>query len=401
MVMPDIEIGLSPEDQEIRDVTHRFAEEVIRPAGMELDRLDDPADVIVSDSPLWNVFEKYRELGLDDVAAVTDGQDPVAVARLHCLINEEIGWGDSGIAISLGVAGFARMFANLSGRPELIERFASPAHPMIGCWAVTEPDHGSDQLAFDLPQFSDASIHANCIASLDGDEYVIRGQKAAWVSNGTIAEVAALFCTIDPSQGFKGGGIALVPLDLLGVSRGTPLDKIGQRALNQGEIFFDDVRIPAEHMVVGKDLYGSVVEMVLAQANAHMGTTFVGVARAAFEHALAYSKDRVQGGKPIFEHQNVKSKLFDMFRQVEAARALARRVMIYNSTNPPLVQYSIASKTFCTQVAFDVANQALQIFGGNGLSREYPIEKLMRDARASMIEDGCNDMLGLVGAEKL
>ena len=327
--------------------------------------------------------------------------DPVEGARTRSLVSEELGRGDSGIAISLAVAGFHRMFAQMSGRPALIERFCGEDNKEIGCWAITEPDHGSDTLTVSEKHFHDPGIKANCVASKDGDAWVIRGQKAAWVSNGTIADVAALFCTIDPSHGFEGGGIAVVPLDLPGVSRGAPLDKLGQRALNQGEIFFDEVRIPSEYMVVGADAYSAIVELVLATANAYMGTTFVGVARAAYEHALEYSRERVQGGVPIFQHQNVKSKLFRMFSQVEAARSLARRVMLYNSTQPPLIQYSIASKTFCTQVAFDVTSQALQIYGGNGLSREYPIEKLLRDARASMIEDGCNDMLGLVGAEKL
>jgi alkylation response protein AidB-like acyl-CoA dehydrogenase len=401
MPATDIDIGLSDEEREIRDVTHKFAEEVIRPAGIELDRLADPADVIATDSVLWSVFEKHRELGLHALESGETEADPVSLARMRYLVNEEIGWGDSGIAISLGVASFPGMFAKLAGRSELVERFASPDHPEIGCWAITEPDHGSDTLAFDQSYFADPNLRANCIATRDGDEWVIRGQKAAWVSNGSIATVATLFCTIDPSQGFKGGGVALVPLDLMGVSRGAPLDKLGQRALNQGEIFFDDVRIPADYMVVGSDAYSAIVELVLATANAHMGTTFVGVARAAYEHALEYARERVQGGVPIFEHQNVKSKLFRMFAQVEAARSLARRVMLYNSTQPPLIQYSIASKTVCTQTAFDVASLALQVFGGNGLSREYPIEKLLRDARASMIEDGCNDLLGLVGAEKL
>jgi len=399
--MTDIEIGLSDEEREIRDVTRKFVEEVVRPAGTELDRLHDPADVIAPGSVLWRVFEKYRELGLHALETGEVAVDPVSMARMRYLVNEEIGWGDSGIAIGLGVSGFPGMFAKIAGRPELVERFASPDSAEIGCWAITEPDHGSDTLAFDQPHFNDPNIRANCIATRDGDGWVIRGQKAAWVSNGSIATVAALFCTIDPSQGLKGGGVALVPLDLAGVSRGAPLDKLGQRALNQGEIFFDDVKIPAEYMVVGSDAYSTIVELVLATANAYMGTTFVGVARAAYEHALEYARERVQGGVPIFEHQNVKSKLFRMFSQVEASRSLARRVMLYNSTQPPLVQYSIASKTFCTQTAFEVASQALQIFGGNGLSREYPIEKLLRDARASMIEDGCNDLLGLIGAEKL
>ena len=401
MQITDIEVGLTDEEREIRNVTHRFAAEVMRPAGAELDRLADPEAVIAPESVLWKVFEQYQELGLNSLETGDDEVDPIVSARIRYLVNEELGWGDSGLAIGLGVAGFPGMFARLAGKPELIERFASSDSREIGCWAVTEPDHGSDSLAFDQPVFEDANIRPNCIATKEGDEYVIRGQKAAWVSNGSIATVATLFCTIDPSQGFKGGGVALVPLDLQGVSRGKPLDKLGQRALNQGEIFFDDVRIPAEYMLVGTEAYSVIVEMVLTTANAHMGTTFVGVARAALEHALEYSRERVQGGVPIFEHQNVKGKIFHMFSQVEAARSLARRVILYNSTQPPLIQYSIASKTFCTQTAFDVASQALQIFGGNGLSREYPIEKLLRDARASMIEDGCNDILALVGAEKL
>jgi alkylation response protein AidB-like acyl-CoA dehydrogenase len=382
--LENIDVGLSDAEQAVRATAHKFAEEVLRPAGAQLDRFPDPASVIAKDSVLWEVFEKYRGLGFDGVEGEDAQADPAQRARIHYLVNEELGWGDSGLAISLGVAGFAALFARMSGRPELIERFASPERPEIGCWAVTEPDHGSDTLAFDQPAWRDASLRPNCIARKDGDEFVIRGQKAAWVSNGTIATVATLFCTIDPSQGFQGGGVALVPLDLPGVSRGAPLDKLGQRALNQGEIFFDDVRIPADYMVVGAEAYSTIVEMVLALANAAMGTIFVGVARASLEHALAYAK-----------------KLFKMFAQVEAARALARRVMLYNSTHPPLVQYSIASKTFCTQTAFDVSSAALQVYGGNGLSREYPIEKLLRDARASMIEDGCNDLLGLVGAEKL
>ncbi|MEE9281274.1 MAG: acyl-CoA dehydrogenase family protein [Myxococcota bacterium] len=401
MALVDIEVGLGDHELAVRDAAHKFAEEVMRPAGAELDRRDDPADVIASDSVLWDVIRKHRELGLNAIDAADSDLSPIEAARLRAIISEEMGWGDSGLAISLGVSGFHRIFARMSGRAELIERFCAPNSQEIGCWAITEPDHGSDSLAFTESHFRDPSIRANCIARKDGSHYVINGQKSAWVSNGTIADVAALFCTIDGDQGFEGGGVAVVPLDLRGVSRGKPLDKIGQRALNQGEIFFADVRIPAEYMVVGKSTYGSVIENVLAMANAGMGTTFVGVARAAFEHALNYAHERVQGGVPIAQHQSVKARLFKMFTAVEAARSLARRVSIYNATQPPLIQYSIASKVMSTQTAFETASSALQIFGGNGLSREYPIEKLMRDARASMIEDGCNDILSLIGAAKL
>ncbi len=401
MTLVDIESNLSDTERELRDSVHKFASEVMRPAGQALDKLHDPADVIAQGSALWPVFERHRELGLDLFDSEEMGLSPIEKARVRAMVAEEMGWGDSGLAISLGVASFHKMFARLSGRPALVERFCAPDSRDIGCWAVTEPDHGSDTLAVSEPSFNDPKLRANCIARKDGKHWIIKGQKAAWVSNGSIATVASLFCTIDPSHGFEGGAICIVPLDLPGVSRGKPLDKLGQRALNQGEIFFDDVRIPEEYAVIGAPLYKGALEMVLALANASMGTIFVGLGRAALEHAIAYAKERIQGGRPIFEHQSVKARLFKIFSQVEAARALARRVYIYNSTHPPLVHYSIASKTFCTNTAFEAASAALQIYGGNGLSREYPIEKLVRDARASMIEDGCNDLLSLVGASKL
>jgi alkylation response protein AidB-like acyl-CoA dehydrogenase len=397
----DIEVGLSDQQKQIRDTARKFADEVMFPAGLELDRLADPAQVSAPDSVLWNVFEKYRQLGLSALEGTAEGMSLEEAARVRFLISEELGRGDSGLAISLGVAGFHRFFASLSARPALVERYAGEESKEIGCWAITEPDHGSDTLTVSEAHFRDPAIRANCVARKEGKEWVISGQKAAWVSNGTIATVAALFCTTDPSHGFEGGGVCLVPLDLAGVSRGKPLDKLGQRALNQGEIFFDDVRIPEDYMVIGADAYAGLVEMVLTMANAAMGAIFVGVAQSALELAISYAKERVQGGAPIFEHQSVRGRLFKMFAKVEAARSLARRVTLYNATNAPLLQYSIASKTFVTQTAFEVASDALQIFGGNGLTREYPIEKLMRDARASMIEDGCNEVLSLVGATKL
>lgn len=401
MPLVDLETTLNEEERAIRDTAHRFAAQVMRPAGVALDRLPDPDKVIARDSVLWDVFHKYWDLNLSALDALGTDVSPLQQARARFLISEELGWGDAGLAISLGVAGFHKLFAQMSGRPALIERFGKPDNRDIGCWAVTEPDHGSDSLSFTETHFSNPSLKANCTARRDGDEYVINGQKAAWVSNGTIAEVATLFCTVDPSQGFQGGGVCLVPLDLAGVSRGKPLDKLGQRALNQGEIFFDGVRIPADYMLFGPEAYSMIVEAVLALANASMGALFVGLGRAALEHALEYAKERVQGGVPIFQHQSVKARLFKVFTHVEAARSLAWRVMLYNASNPPQVQYSIASKVFCTTTAFDAASAALQIFGGNGLSREYPIEKLLRDARASMIEDGCNDILSLVGAARL
>lgn len=400
MTEPDFAGELSEEERRLRDLAHQFAAEVLRPTGQVLDRMEDPAAVVAPESPLWDVLRRYHRTGLH-VLAFDEEMDPVARARIMAVVNEELAWGDVGLAITVGLTGFHVPWVRQTGDQALIDRFCDPDRPTIGCWALTEPDHGSDTLTLTEPHFRDPALRPNCVARKDGDGYVIQGQKAAWVSNGPIADIAVLFCTVDLERGFAGGGVFVVPLDLPGVSRPRPLDKLGQRSLNQGEIFFDDVRVPASYLVVGPEFYPLALETMLAHANAAMGQLFVGVARAALEHAVAYATERIQGGRPIREHQSVRARLFRMYMQVEAARALARRVAIANAAGPPAVERAIACKVFCTTTAFEVASAALQIFGGYGLSREYPIEKLFRDARASLIEDGCNEVLSIVGGSRL
>ncbi|MEK7247865.1 MAG: acyl-CoA dehydrogenase, partial [Chloroflexota bacterium] len=213
---------------------------------------------------------------------------------------------------------------------------------------------------------------------------------------------AACFLGLEPEKGQEGGGVAVIPLTLPGVTKGKPLNKLGQRALNQGEIFFDNVRIPKEYMLAQGPMYNYVIDATMAGANAFMGATFTGLARAAFEEGMTYAKGRVQGGKVIAEHQAVQLKLANMFINVEAARQLSRAAIGYNSTtSPPAAQYSMASKVFCTQTAFMVASDALQLHGGYGLAKEMLIEKLFRDARASLIEDGTNDVMSLTAINKV
>jgi alkylation response protein AidB-like acyl-CoA dehydrogenase len=395
-------VDLDPEFSETERATyetaHRFARDVLRPAGEKLDKLR--ADqVIARDSILWDVFDLYRELGLG-IFELNSQLAPAEQARVRCIVGEELGWGDAGLAISLGVSNFPAMIAQMSGNPALIERFPVG---MLGCWAITEPDHGSDVINFDgtLGHPGGSAGRPNCLARKSGNGFVISGQKSAWVSNGTIAEAAALFCAVDMGDGRLGSGVFVVPLNEGGVTRGAPTDKIGQRALNQGEIFFDDLKVPPESMVVPPELYRATADRVLCLANGGMGTTFVGCARAAFELAVDYSKARVQGHVPIFMHQSVKSRLFKMYQKVEAARALNHRVIRINATRAtPLLELAIASKVTSTQAAFDVASEALQVFGGAGISRDCPIEKIFRDARISMIEDGCNEVLGMLAATR-
>jgi alkylation response protein AidB-like acyl-CoA dehydrogenase len=400
----DYEVDLGETERAMIDTVHRFAEEVMRPVGQELDKMQDPQETINPDSVVWKAMAQYRELGINTLSTEDSDMTPIERGRINAIISEELGWGDAGLALTLTTqgGGMVSWLANMSGHEELIKRFGGSNPEEIGCWAITEPDHGSDTLAMNQPHFNDPSIKANCVASKDGDEYVIRGQKSSWVSAAPIATVMALYCTIEGNRGFEGGGIAVVPLDLPGISKGKPLDKIGQRSMPQGEVFFDEVRIPADYMIFDQETYKTALHGTLTMANSWMSVTFSGVARSAFDLANQYAKERIQGGKPICEHQSVKLRLFDMYRKVETASNFARRVsIINNATDKGQLHYAIAAKTYATRVAFDVASEALQIFGGNGLTREYPIEKIMRDARASMIEDGCNEVLSIVGAEDL
>jgi alkylation response protein AidB-like acyl-CoA dehydrogenase len=403
----ELNVGFPKDIESVKEGVHRFAKDVLRPAAVALDRMTDPRDVIALDSPLRSVFKQAYQLGYHVASLPTEiGGMGLRGLGMHVLI-EEMAWGASDLAISLLATSFPFAAAAASGNPELYEKFVKPYiadrdGSLIGCWAITEPQHGSDELVPGTPQFHNPRVTGQVVARADGDSYVINGQKAAWVSNGTIATHAALYLTTEPKAGMAGGGIAFVPLNLPGVSKGKPLNKLGQRALNQGEIFFDNVRIPRKWMLTKSEGYELEVERTLTFANSAMAAAFTGVARAAYEEALDYSKQRVQGGQPICEHQLVQKHLFEMFTKVEACRALSRAVMTYNQTSTtPSLEHAIAAKTFCTQASFEVASDALQVFGGNGLSKEYGIEKLFRDARASLIEDGTNDVLSLAGARHI
>jgi alkylation response protein AidB-like acyl-CoA dehydrogenase len=406
----ELDLNLSDEAKAMHETIKKFGMEVMRPAGIKLDKLADPEDVIAKKSVLWDVFKTSRELGIHKrgipkaFGGMLEDMDP----KVGPLMAEEMGYADAGLTISLGVSGFPMTFAMMSPEPELQQLVRDYCEDtrceIIGCWAITEPDHGSDWILGTNPKFTDPKCAPSVRAVLKGDEYIITGQKSAWVSNGTIATHACLHVCLDPSKGMQGGGLAVVPLNLPGITKGKPLDKIGQRALNQGEIFFEEVKLPKKYMVITDGaLMSAIAKMILTNANGGMGQAFVGLAQAAYDEALKYAKERVQGGAPIFEHKNIKLQLFNMFIKVEAARAYARRMAAYNQAVAPngSSPHAIAAKVLSTNTAFEVANEAITIFGGVGLTKEYLIEKLFRDARAAMIEDGENNALSLSGAEDL
>ena len=390
------ETPLTEEEAAIQASVHRFAKEVLRPLGRELDRMT-AEEVVAPGSPYYSLFAEFAKLGLDP--ALLAQLPPDMAVRIESLIGEELGWGDAGLAISLGCAGFPLQMAVAAGNAELVEL----CQGRIGCWMATQPDRGSDNQIFDMARDWPAGKLGNIgnlTAKVVGDEVILNGQSSAWVSNGVIAQVALGLICADYGDGFydengRPHGIArIIPLDLKGVSKGKPLDKIGQRSLPQGEIYFDSVRVPRRFAIAERDNYYGAVSSSWSFAGTHMGQVFTGVARAAFEMALQYCHERRQGGHPLIDHQMTRLRLGDMLRRVETARAVARRSLSFARLSPQTHPYATASaKVTVTEEAMAVVQEAFRLFGGNGTTREYPIEKLLRDTQSSLIEDGENRVL--------
>src|SRR5260370_8449651 len=268
-----------------------------------------PEEVIAENSPLWSVWNAMGQGGLGGGRMV--GVEAEQMGRMRCLVFEELGWGDSGLAISLGASMLPRLTAAKFGNQFLLER---TPESMIGCWGATEPEHGSDVLDANKQIFNPQSTYGrpDCVAKLDDDKVVINGRKSNWISNGTIAQVCILYCVADTGDGPDPGHgcTVIVPLDARGVSRGKPLDKLGQRALNQGAVIFDEVELPLDYVLAGPDDYKRASYPILSDGNALMAAGFTGASRAAFELALAYAPERKQGAAAVIPHQTVAYRLF-------------------------------------------------------------------------------------------
>lgn len=398
----------------LRKETHKFAEEVMRPAAKKLDQMD-PIKVAEKGSPYWDVFKKMKKLGYHRIWVPPEheglGLSPI---QIH-VIYEELGWGSVGLSTAIGVDSILPGVISLVGSPEIVEEIVIPwmrddEGRYHGCWAVTEPEHGSDWLLapnYPTPrEFGKGQVRAQKV----GDKWVINGAKSSWISSAPVATHSLLHVVFpDRDYSMAEAGMALVPLDLKGVTKGPPIDKLGLRDDPQGEIVFDNVRIPEDYMIVlAPDFYPYFASQLLCCTSCFMATAFTGLARAAFEEAYRYAKERIQGGKPLIEHHMIKMKLYKMFERIETSRYYSRKVLEHvwdrvfkKKTYDASVAHALSAQVYCTNSAYEVAHEALQIFGGYGLTKEFLVEKLYRDARCSLIMDGVNEILSLSAAYEL
>jgi alkylation response protein AidB-like acyl-CoA dehydrogenase len=385
---------------------NRLAGKTFRSAALALDRMNDPGQAIAPDSPFWPALRGAYSLRYNAA------QMPRQLGGLELsgpeleVIFEELGWGSAGLASALLTSTMPFTSVALLEDPELVESFARPfandrSASLVGCWAMSEAHHGSDSLAIGAPEFRYPLIPGELIARSDNNDYLLTGRKSIWVGNGTIATHALSHVTIE-SKGMASRDILLIPLDLPGIARGEMLSKIGQRELNQGELIFTDVRVPHTLSVTKIDSDEQSLIRILGRANACLGAIFTGLARAAFEEALDYSKRRVQGDRPLYQHQLVQKRIFDMYVAVEASRALARVALSaqYGGAQSSLEQ-ALAAKIFRSQTALKVAGDAAEMLGARGLAQGSLVEKLFRDARTASAEQGPNPLLALTGVRRL
>lgn len=401
-----VDFKLSQVHLDIQKVARDFAQKYVKPAEIAIDKISDPSEAFASPE-FKNVMKKYYEAGFHK----TGLPEAVGGTGLNFLgqliVLEELATAGPGLAshflilpIGYGQLGMLQGLHPLY-KQKWDEYLADTEGIHHGCWAITEPHLGTDSMSME----PGLKMNTTIMPVEGSDDYVINGAKAGFVSNGGLADMILLFASMDQSKTVaEGMGIALIPGDLKGITRGKPMDKLGLRALNQAEIFFDNVRIPKEFILMKPSAGaagllgggGGNESVMLVAGNASIATLALGTARASYEAALAYAKSRKQGGKTIFEHQIVAMKLFKAFRAIEASRAL-----IWKAADAFKMQMSVAARTLTCDLAVEITMEMVQVFGGYGISKEYPVEKYYRDAKLLQIMDGTVEAMALGAAATL
>jgi alkylation response protein AidB-like acyl-CoA dehydrogenase len=375
---------LTREQREIREVCREFAEREIRPIAAAVDEAD-------TETP-WEVWYKAAALGLTSFMLPEEyGGGGLTDCLTGCVVQEELCWGCSGIGNLITSGGFFAEPVLALGSEEQKRRWIEPLtgeRPPLGALATTEPGAGSDA----------ASMQTTATRTAGG--YRLRGQKT-WISNGGLAEYYVVFATVSPGSRARGVTAFLVEKGDQGVSFGAPMRKMGQRAIVNAEMFLEDAELPEDRRLgeEGQGFYGLM--QTFDRSRVTLGAAATGLARAALEYAVEYAKTREQFGKPIAEHQAVAFRLADMATRVDAARLLVHRAARLVDAGAEVTKEAAMAKLYASETAMWCTWAAVQTLGGWGYSREYPVEKWMRDAKLEEIEEGTSDIQRLVISRRL
>jgi len=378
-----ISFALTDEQKALRDLARRFAEKEIRPKEREYDeKMQHPADVIA----------KAHELGLMNLHVPEEYGGPGLSVFDGMLVGEELYWGCSGIGTSISANGLGSGPVLGFGSDEQKRIWLTPLleSPILCSFGLSEPGAGSDV----------ASLETTAVR--DGDEYVLNGSKT-FITNAGCAAWATVFAKTDPKGGAKGMSCFVVPMDTPGVTIEQHLDKMGQRSTDTSAFALQDVRIPAANLIGAEGDGFKIAMATLDMTRPGTAIGAVGVAQAAFDHAKAYAVERVTFDLPIAMHQGVNFMIADMATEIEASRLLCWQAawMLDQGYGRKATLYSSFAKRFAADTAMKVATDAVQVFGGYGYIKEYPVEKLMRDAKLFQIYEGTSQIQRLVIAKEL
>jgi acyl-CoA dehydrogenase len=376
-----VSFALTEEQRALRDLAHEFAEKEIRPKAAEYDEHQThPADVIA----------KAHEVGLMNPHVPEELGGAGLGALAGALIGEELCWGCSGIATAIVANILGALPMLFAGTEEQRREWLPPLleEPILCSFALTEPGAGSDV----------SGIQTTAV--LHGGDYVINGSKM-FITNAGQASWFIVFASTDKSAGHRGLTAFIVPREAGGVTIEKHLDKMGQRATDTSALAFQDVKVPAANRL-GEEGQGFKIAMqTLDHTRPGTAAGAVGVARAAFEHAVEYSRERVQFGQPIAMNQGVNFLVADMAAEIEAARLLVWQAAWLLDQGQRATLQSSYAKRFAADTAMKVTTDAVQIFGGYGYIKEYPVEKLMRDAKLFQIYEGTSQIQRLVIAREI
>ncbi|MCX6070978.1 MAG: acyl-CoA dehydrogenase family protein [Chloroflexi bacterium] len=376
-----VDFTLTEEQQQLRNLVHKFAQGEISPVAAELDREQRFSQEIV---------DKYYGIGLLHGTVPEEYGGGGLSSLEECVVAEELAAACGGVASYLIANCLGLTPLLIAGSPELKEELLAKhcAGPNLAAFCLTESEAGSDV----------ASMRST--AKRVGDEYVINGTKQ-FITNGGVASLYSLFASEQPELRHKGISCFMVPAKTPGVSHGKKEDKMGQRAADTREVVFRDVHVPARYRL-GEGLGGFKIAMTTLDASrAAVGAAAVGIARSALEAAVAYAKERKQFGKPIAQQQAIQFMLADMAIKVEAARLLVWRAAWLHDKGVRNSKESAIAKCFAGDTAMQVTVDAVQVLGGYGYMKDYPLEKYMRDAKLHQIYEGTNQIQRLVIAGEL
>jgi acyl-CoA dehydrogenase len=393
--MSDFSMDLNEDQVQIQKWVHEFAENVIRPAAHEWDEREETP---------WPIIQEAAKVGIYGFDFIANAfADPAGLTMP--IVSEEMAWGDAGIALAIfgSTLAVAGIFSN--GTPEqqaewIPQCFGTPDDLKLAAFGVSEPDAGSDV----------SSLKARAVYDEAKDEWVLNGTKT-WITNGGLANTHVLVLSVDPELGARGHASFIVPEGTPGISQGQKFKKMGIRASHTAEVILQDCRVPGRCLLGGKEKLdarlarareGKKTSTQAAMATFEatrpaVGAQAVGIARAAYEYSLEYAKNRVQFKAPIIEKQGIAFKLADMKMRTDAARLLVWRAAWMARTGKKFeAGEGSMSKLFAGETAVWVTEQAIQILGGYGYVRDYPVERWHRDSKIYTIFEGTSEIQRLV-----